>query len=85
MLQARQKMREMTETRPKSETIVSEGVDSILRTKPSALSQKSCPPADVGSTPLVPALERQRQADLSEFETSLVYKASSRPARATLS
>ena len=30
---------------------------------------------------LFPALERQRQADLSEFETSLVYKAVSRSAR----
>ncbi|EGV99662.1 hypothetical protein I79_011655 [Cricetulus griseus] len=28
--------------------------------------------------PLIPALGRQRQADLSEFEDSLVYKASSR-------
>lgn len=62
MLQARQKMRERTETRPKSETIVSEGVDSSLRTKASALSPKSCPPADVGSTPLVQALERQRHS-----------------------
>ena len=32
-------------------------------------------------TPLVPALGRQRQADLSEFEASLVYQASSRTAR----
>ena len=30
---------------------------------------------------LFPVLERQRQADLSEFETSLVYKAVSRRAR----
>jgi hypothetical protein len=28
--------------------------------------------------PLVPALGRQRQADLSEFEVSLVYKANPR-------
>ena len=28
-------------------------------------------------TPLIPALGRQRQADLCEFETSLVYRASS--------
>ena len=34
-------------------------------------------------TPLILALGRQRQADLYEFETSLVYKASSRIARAT--
>jgi hypothetical protein len=33
--------------------------------------------------PLVPALGRQRQADLCEFETSLVYIVSSRTARAT--
>jgi hypothetical protein len=35
--------------------------------------------------PLIPALERQRQrqADLSEFKASLVYRASSRTARAT--
>jgi hypothetical protein len=32
-------------------------------------------------TPLIPALGRQRQ--ISEFETSLVYKVSSRTARAT--
>ena len=28
--------------------------------------------------PLIPALGRQRQADLSDIETSLVYRASSR-------
>ena len=33
--------------------------------------------------PLIPALGRQRQVDLSELEASLVYKASSRTARAT--
>jgi hypothetical protein len=33
-------------------------------------------------TPLIPALGRQRQA-ISEFEASLVYKVSSRTARAT--
>ena len=32
--------------------------------------------------PLIPALGRQRQVDLSEFEASLVYKGSSRTARA---
>jgi hypothetical protein len=32
-------------------------------------------------TPLIPALRRQRQ--ISEFESSLVYKVSSRTARAT--
>jgi hypothetical protein len=31
-------------------------------------------------TPLIPALQRQRQAD-SEFEASMVYKVSSRTAR----
>ena len=33
--------------------------------------------------PLVPALWRQRQADLCEFEASLVYRVGSRIARAT--
>ena len=32
-------------------------------------------------TPLVPALRRQRQVDLWEFEASLVYKANSKTAR----
>jgi hypothetical protein len=32
--------------------------------------------------PLIPALERQKQVDLWEFETSLVYRTSSRTARA---
>ena len=33
--------------------------------------------------PLIPALRRQRQVDLCEFEASLVYRVSSRTARAT--
>jgi hypothetical protein len=33
---------------------------------------------------LVPALRRQRQMDLCEFEANLVYRVSSRTARATL-
>jgi hypothetical protein len=33
-------------------------------------------------TPLIPALGRQRQVDLCEFEASLVYRMSSRTARA---
>ena len=33
--------------------------------------------------PLIPALGRQRQANLCEFEASLVYKINSRTARAT--
>ena len=32
---------------------------------------------------MIPALRRQRQADLHELEASLVYRVSSRPARAT--
>jgi hypothetical protein len=32
--------------------------------------------------PLIPALRRQRQTDLHEFEASLDYRASSRTARA---
>jgi hypothetical protein len=31
--------------------------------------------------PLIPALQRKRQADLSEFEASLVYRVSSRTAK----
>jgi hypothetical protein len=34
-------------------------------------------------TPLIPALERQRQVDLCEFEASLVSRASSGTARTT--
>jgi hypothetical protein len=34
-------------------------------------------------TPLIPALRRQRQADLCECENSLIYGGSSRTARAT--
>jgi hypothetical protein len=34
-------------------------------------------------TPLIPALRRQRQADLCEFKASLVCRASSRTSRAT--
>jgi len=37
----------------------------------------------LAGSPLVPALRRQRQVDLCEFEASLVYGASSRMARAT--
>ena len=33
--------------------------------------------------PLIPALGKQRQVDLCGFEVSLVYRMSSRPARAT--
>ena len=32
-------------------------------------------------TPLIPALEKQRQVDLYNFEASLVYRVSSRTAR----
>ena len=35
-------------------------------------------------TPLIPALGKQRQVDLCEFEASLVYRASSRTATAIL-
>jgi hypothetical protein len=34
-------------------------------------------------TPLIPALERQRQTDLCGFEDSLIYRMSSRTAKAT--
>ena len=34
-------------------------------------------------TPLIPTLERQRQADLYEFKASLVYRESSRTAKDT--
>jgi hypothetical protein len=40
-------------------------------------------PCQAWYTPLIPELRRQRQADHSEFEVSLVYIASSRPARDT--
>ena len=33
-------------------------------------------------TPLIPALKRQRQADLCEFEARLVYRGNSRTVRA---
>jgi hypothetical protein len=33
--------------------------------------------------PLIPALRRQRQVDLCEFEVSLIYRVSSRKAKAT--
>jgi hypothetical protein len=33
--------------------------------------------------PLIPALGRQKQAELCEFEASLAYRASSRTAKAT--
>ena len=33
-------------------------------------------------TPLIPVLRRQRRADLCEFKVSLLYKVSSRSARA---
>jgi hypothetical protein len=36
----------------------------------------------IGHTPLIPALWRQRQATLCEFEAGLLYRASSRTARA---
>ena len=34
-------------------------------------------------TPLIPALERQRQTELCECKASLLYIVSSRPARAS--
>ena len=33
---------------------------------------------------MIPALRRQRQVDLSEFEASLIYRASSRIVRAVI-
>ena len=36
----------------------------------------------VKHTPLIPALRRQRKAELYEFEASLVYRASTRTVRA---
>ena len=40
-------------------------------------------PGDGGAYFLSPAFRRQRQADLCEFEDSLVYRRNSRTARAT--
>jgi hypothetical protein len=34
-------------------------------------------------TPLVPALKKQRQADVFEYETSLIYIVGSKPVKAT--
>jgi hypothetical protein len=34
-------------------------------------------------TPLIPALQRQRQVDLCDFEANLVYSISSRTSRAS--
>ena len=41
------------------------------------------PPGGGGTHLLVPVLGRQRKVDLCEFKTSLVYRVSSRTARAT--
>ena len=54
----------------------------------SELSEKTISKAKVGEPGMVghafnPSIGRQRQADLCEFEASLVYRASSRTARAT--
>lgn len=76
MQQARQKMRETAETRPKSGATVSEGVGSILRTKGGALSQKSCPLV-WQSVALASALRRQGQADLWKSAAGLNYMSSS--------
>jgi hypothetical protein len=38
---------------------------------------------DVERTPLVPTLRKQRQADLCEFQASMVYRVSSKTARVT--
>jgi hypothetical protein len=40
-------------------------------------------PGGDDTMPLIPALGKQRQAIFSEFEASLVYRVSSRTARAT--
>ena len=51
----------------------------LLTTEPSLMPRQYSlfKPSPVGGwlrTPLIPALRRQRQADLCEFEASLVYK-----------
>ena len=53
-------------------------------------TQGNCHPAvsklkkkKAGHMTLIPALRRQRQVDLCEFEASLVYRVSSRAVRAT--
>jgi hypothetical protein len=46
---------------------------------------KICVAMLVGNRPLTPTFGRQRQVDLSEFEASLVYRASSNTSRETLS
>jgi hypothetical protein len=55
-------------------------VDSAGRT---SLEIKNGEAKQQRHTPLIPALERQRQADLCEFEASLVYRANSRTVRVT--
>ena len=52
-----------------------------MRIYDSAVKSAYCSAGRSWHTPLIPALRRQRQADLSEFEASLVYRASSRTAR----
>lgn len=76
MKQARQKMRETTETRPKSGMTVSEEVGSILRTKRKALSQKSCP-LGVAECSFSLSTRRQGQADRWKSAASLIYMSSS--------
>jgi hypothetical protein len=46
-------------------------------------SYQKVPPGGDGAVPLIPAVRRQRQVDVCEFEASLVYRVSSRTARAT--
>ena len=51
----------------------------ISKSKPDKMNKK---PGMVVHT-LIPVFRKQRQTDLSEFEASLLYRVSSRTARAT--
>ena len=55
----------------------------LNRTYVSNGSEKTKWAGQWGHTPLIPALRKQRQADLCEFRACLVYRVSSRTASAT--
>ena len=51
---------------------------------PFKICKELCLAGQLLHKPLIPELGRQRQADLCEFEVSLVYRVSSRTARAVI-
>ena len=56
---------------------------NTARIQSHSLKSRKGEPRQWRRTPLVPALGRQRQVDLCQFEASLIYRGSSRTARAT--